>query len=267
MSIPLTSLASRPDDVLTVHKVVTSVTFWTTLLGAMTAFALGRFGQWRSALNERRSAGNLAIVTLAEMYSEAKALYDSIFVVAAAETRRQLGRDLLAFEYRAVIDIPTVPDLDLQRLGFLADSHDADILARVTAARNHFAGMMKLAAAHSGLSQEIQAALGKNDPTGKAIYRPDEISAIVGPHLIIQVSSVVSHLKRELPVTMEGLLAVGAQLRDVLRYVMPSRSFLKFIPQDRGPVAQATIYARRPALWRRVVRSARAAIERASGRS
>ena len=42
---------------------------------------------------------------------------------------------------------------------------------------------------------------------------------------------------------------------------------LTFIPQDRGPVAQAIIYARKPALWRRLVRAARARIERAFGPS
>lgn len=266
MSVPLTPLSvPGPDDVLSVHKVVTSVTFWTTLLGAMTAFALGRFGQWRSTLNERRAAGNLAIVTLGEMYSEAKALYDSVFVAGAEEIRKMLGRELLPFEYRAVIDIPAVPNLDVQRLGFLADSHDADILVRITAARNQFAGMIKLAEAHSRLSAEIQAALGKNDRTGKAPYRAQEVTEIVGPHLIIQLSSVVDYLKQGLPGTMEGLLVVGSQLRDVLRYSMPTRSFLKFIPQDRGPVAQAIIYARKPALWRRLVRAARARIERAFG--
>jgi len=165
--------------VLSVHKVATSVTFWTTLLGAMTAFALGRFGQWRSTPNERRAAGNLAIVTLAEMYSEAKALYDSVFVAGSEEIRKMLGRELLSFEYRAVIDIPAVPNLDVQRLGFLADSHDADILVRITAARNQFAGMIKLAEAHSRLSAEIQAAPGKNDRTGKAAYRAQEVAEIV----------------------------------------------------------------------------------------
>lgn len=230
MSVPLTPLSvPGSDDVLSVHKVVTSVTFWTTLLGAMTAFALGRFGQWRSTLNERRAAGNLAIVTLGEMYSEAKALYDSVFVAGAEKIRKMLGRELLPFEYRAVIDIPAVPNLDVQRLGFLADSHDADILVRITAARNQFAGMIKLAEAHSRLSAEIQAALGKNDRTGKAPYRAQEVAEIVGPHLIIQVSSVVDYLKQGLPSTMEGLLVVGSQLRDVLRYNMPTRSFLKFI--------------------------------------
>ena len=70
-SIPLTPLSvPGPDDVLSAHKVVTSVTFLTTLLGRLTAFVLGRFGQWRSMLNERRAVGNLAIVTIAEMYSE-----------------------------------------------------------------------------------------------------------------------------------------------------------------------------------------------------
>lgn len=64
-------------------------------------------------LNERRAAGNLAIVTLAEMYSEAKALYDSAFVVGAEEIRKKLRRELLPFEYRAVIDIPAVPNLDV----------------------------------------------------------------------------------------------------------------------------------------------------------
>ena len=95
MSVQLRPLSvPAPDDVLSVHRVVTSVTFWTTLLGALTAFALGRFGQWRSTLNERRAAGNLTIVTLAEMYSEAKALYDSVFVVGAEELREKLGREL-----------------------------------------------------------------------------------------------------------------------------------------------------------------------------
>jgi NADPH:quinone reductase-like Zn-dependent oxidoreductase len=38
------------------------------------------------------------------MYSEAKALYDSIFVGGAEDTRKKLRRELLPFEYRAVIE-------------------------------------------------------------------------------------------------------------------------------------------------------------------
>jgi hypothetical protein len=201
-------------------------------------------------------AGTLAIVTLAEMYSEAKALYDSIFVAGAEQIREKLRRELLPYEYRAVIEALAVLNLDVQRLGFLADSHDADILVRITAARNQFASMIRLAEVHSRLSAEIQAALGKDYRTSWAPLRG---SAGHGDRR----SSVVDHLKQGLPGTMEGWLALGSQLRDVLGYSMPTRTFLKFIPQDRGPVAQAVIYARKPALWRRLVRTARARIERA----
>jgi len=200
------------------------------------------------------------------MYSEAKALYNSIFVNGAENTRKILRRELELYEYRPVIDIPTVPSLDVQRLGFLADSHDADILVRVTAIRNKFAGMMKLAEEHARVSLEIQAALGKDDRTGKTPYRSEDVPKIAGPHLTAQVSTLAGHLKRELPETIEGLQVVGSQLRDVLRFNMPTRSFLKFIPQDRGPIGQAVIYARKPALWRRLARAARSGIDRALGR-
>jgi hypothetical protein len=42
--------------------------------------------------------------------------------------------------------------------------------------------------------------------------------------------------------------------------------FLAGLPQDSGPIDQAIVYARKPALWRRVVRSVRTWIDRGLGR-
>jgi hypothetical protein len=83
----------------------------------------------------------------------------------------------------------------------------------------------------------------------------------------MQISTLMGHLKIVLPRTKDELPKVGSELRDALCNSMPPRHFVMFIPQgDRGPADQVSIYARRPALWRRLVRSVFSLIYRALGR-
>lgn len=246
---------------MTLAKLLASAEFWAALggafAGAIAAFLLGLLAQWRAASNANRSAGNLAIVTLAEMYSEAKALQDTLFTRQLPVLRNFLGREPLYFEYKAVIDVPQVSHLAVESLGFLADSHDPDILARLAALRNHYAAMLKLAGTHQTLHAELQARVARQDPSGRTAWRAEEIPGIAGADVMLQLKSMVESLQSGLPESCAAILVVGNQLRDVLRYQLPLRSFLRFIPEDRGNISTAAAHAGSPAAWRRALRWAR----------
>lgn len=251
------------------HGLVTSVGFWTALTGAfagaLAGFALGLLSQMLAVRRANRSAGNLAIVTLGEMYSEAKALHDSLFVAPLPNLRALLKREPLYFEYKGVVDVPREPPFEIERLGFLADSHDPDVLVRIIAARNQFSAMLLLAQTHGRLHAELQNRLAKDDPTGQKAHRPQDLPAIVGMDVLLQLKSAFEGLQTGLPESLRSLRALCEQLRDVLRFHFPWSSFLRFIPEDRGPVSTATIYARKPALWRRGARGFRGLLDRAFG--
>lgn len=259
-------------SLITIDRLVASAEFWAALAGAfagaIAAFLLGRLSQWRTSANARRSAGNLTIITLAAMYSEAKAINDSIFLRPLPELTKLHGRAPLYFEFRAAMDLlEEAPPLDIEPLGFLVDSHDPDILARLIAAKNNFAAMLKIAAAHERLSIELQSRLAKIDPIVKAQHRPEEndLFKLVGMDVMLQLKSVAEGLQSILPELEKSLLRLGGELREVLLYQLPWQSFVRFIPEDRGKLSEAKSYAIRPALWRRAIRSVRRRVDKVLG--
>jgi len=252
------------------RTLLASTEFWAALAGAfagaITAFALGTMAQWRGSTNAKRSAGNSAIMALAEMYSEAKAIYDSIFVRQRAELLKLLGREPLFYEYKAVMDMPKEPPaLDVDRLAFLADSHDPDILVRIVTAKNYFAGMLKVAAAHERLCIELQRRLAKAEPTAQRPMTQQQLREAAGMDVMLQLKSTVENMQVMLTELTVWLLRLTDELRDVLLYHFPSRSFVRFIPQDRGKPSEARSYAMKPARWRRIVRYLRRNYDRAFG--
>ena len=252
------------------RALLVSTEFWAALAGAFAgaicAFILGALAQWRSSVNAKRSAGNSAIMALAEMYSEAKAIHDSIFVSQRAELLKLLGREPRFYEYRAVMDTPKEPPaLDVDRLAYLADSHDPDILVRIVVAKNLFAGMLKVAAVHERLCIELQSRLAKADPTAQRPMTRQELSLSVGMDVMLQLESTVQNMQSILSELTVWLLRLTDELREVLLYRFPSRSFVRFIPQDRGKPSEAKSYALRPARWRRTVRFIRRNLDKAFG--
>lgn len=247
---------------LSLHLLLHSAGFWSALAGAfagaVAAFALGALGQWRAAANSRRSAGNQAILALAEMWSEAKAMYAAMFLSQDEELERVLRRKPHYFEYRAVMDLRTEsPRLDIESLDFLVDSTDPDILMRLSVARTEFGVMLKLAATHERLQIELQKRIAQSDPRPDAPYRAEEIRRLGGPDLIAQLEAVTQTLQGRIKELTESLPRLLQDLRSVLMYALPSRSFAQFVPADRGKLSESTAPTLKAALWRRVVRSVR----------
>jgi hypothetical protein len=242
------------------HLLLQSPDFWSALAGAfagaIAAFALGAFGQWRAAANSRRSAGNRAILTLAEMWSEAKGMHAAMFLSQDAEFERLLRRKPYLFEYRAVMDLRSEPpSLDVDSLGFLVDSTDPDILMRLSVARTDFGTMLKLAATHERLQLELQKRVASSDPRPNVPYRAEEIRRLAGPDLIAQLEAVTQTLRGRISELTDSLPRLLKELQTALSYALPSHSFVQFIPADRGPLSASIAPAVKAALWRRGVRT------------
>ena len=247
---------------LSLHLLLHAAGFWSALAGAfagaVAAFALGAFGQWRAAANSRRSAGNQAILALAEMWSEAKAMYAAMFLSQDAELERKLRRKPHYFEYRAVMDLRSEPPLlDIESLGFLVDSTDPDILMRLSVARTEFGVMLKLATTHERLQIELQKRVAQSGPLPSAPYLADEIRRLGGPDLIAQLEAVTQTLQGRIKELTDSLPRLLRELRSALMYALPSRSFAQFVPADRGKLSDLTAPTTKAALWRRVVRGVR----------
>src|ERR1700733_12751598 len=247
-----------PAHAMTIGVLLASPQFWASLAGAfagaIAAFVLGLVAQWRRTTDARRSAGNLTIIVISQKYSEAKAIYDSIFVKPVPEMTRTLGRPLLYFDFKAAMDLPSeAPPLNIEPLGFLADSHDPDILVRLVAAKSTFAAMLKIAAAHERLHIELQNRAAKLDPSKKERAVVGDLPKLIGMDLMFQLKAAVEGLQNILPELQKSLLRLGDEFREVLLYQLPARSFLRFIPDDRGKLSEAKLHVIKPAWWRRVV--------------
>jgi hypothetical protein len=68
------------------------------------------------------------------------------------------------------------------------------------------------------------------------------------------LEAVVQALETLLTDLTTSLPRLLHELREVLLYALPTRSFLKFIPEDRGRLSQARAPVLKPAVWRRTLR-------------
>lgn len=255
-SITPTSVASSESPWMII---VRYVGFWSALAGALTAFILASMAQWRRTLTARRSAGQLALIALGDMYSTAKWANDEFFDEQRKVWIETYRREPLYFELKP---LPSVllgepPTLDIERLDFLADSHDPDILLRLMDVKHSFAATLKFLGRHEELHHAVQTIMSKDDPTGQKAYRAEDVISLVGVDVLTQLQSTVDSLRVGLPEMCAASMKLSGQLRDVLLYQFPLRSLLQFIPEKRGKLSETHTYARRPALWRRALRQLR----------
>lgn len=200
------------------------------------------------------------------MASEASAINDSLFVIQRTEYQKEFSREPTYVEYRALIDIPVEPPLAIEALGFLADSHDPDILMRLVVARNEYRTMLKVASEHRRLQLELQSRLGEKSKLPHLPARTEaELAKLVGPDVLVQLRAVTQNLEVLLPEMMKSLQRVADDLRSVLLYQLPLRSFVKYIPEKPGKLSEAKSHALKPALWRRAARLVRRGIDRVLG--
>jgi hypothetical protein len=255
-------IASRSVEPLTLAKLVASAEFWAALAGAFSgaiaAFVLGALGTWWTASNAKRTAGNLTLITLGQMYGLMENLRHHYLVSEpkrAGDVRKLVGYKPLSYELRPLLRPPEqrirVP---IDSLGFLADSHDPDVLNRLLAVERAFHAMVDLVERHGRLHQEFAAGLNKDDPSGQKAYLPTDLIPIVGAKLLIEIDDAVHEFTIGLPRCCADLLAIGQQLRQTLRMQFPIRRFVGLVPVPRAGIASLPTNLPMPSMWRRVTR-------------
>jgi hypothetical protein len=156
--------------------------FWAALFGALAAFLLGALGTWWAATTSKRTAANLTILTLAQMYGLLENLRHHLFVREPNRFHAITGRAPRSFELRTVFGLPErVGTIPVDQLGYLADSHDPDVMSRLLTVERAFNTMLELMRTLSRLQAELMERISHVDPTGQKPMQPSDLLAAVGP--------------------------------------------------------------------------------------
>lgn len=230
--------------------------FGAAFFGAVAAFVLEALRRRGEENRQRLAAGNEAIMVLAQMYSVLRNYNQQAFVDRAIEVHKQIGREPVYIEYLPVTvawnERSTLP---MNRLGFLLESHDADILNRLSAAERGFLTILAANTLRNGVHLNFQArarmVLRPNDPVPGHI-----VEESVGMDLALQLKQLTEHLKSNIPSATENLLSLARQLRGVLDLVFPTGRTVGFTPTD-APTEElsAPPSIRKAAWWRRCLRA------------
>jgi len=205
---------------VTLAQLLGSGEFWAALAGALAAFLLGSAAQWRSATNAKRAAGNVALITLSQMFSLTKNLNDQLFVIQVPKVGGLLGRDPYFFELKSAVALPDqVLTLPLDQLGFLADSHDPDVLNRLLTVERAFSTMLKLVERHERLHLEFQRRLSAHDQSGTIAWQVGEIRGMIGVDLWLQLENAVMELRTGLPETVDHIIRVSGQVQNRTQHI------------------------------------------------
>jgi hypothetical protein len=237
-------------------KLLASSEFWAAGLGALAAFSLGALATWRDRIHTRRSAGNLALIHLIEMYSILENVQRSLLVEGPREFARLSGA--LPSEVQLVPIAAGLPEelarIQMTELGFLVDSRDPGIIQRMMAAERFFYAALELvrkhAEAHTEMEQRLAAAT-KGVP--RASLTAEQWLRFAGPELVTRLVHFVRSLRKDLPEATQTLLEVSLQLREALIYQFPNQTFLEFAVTAPTPIATRP-QLRPVAAWRRIVR-------------
>jgi hypothetical protein len=243
---------------MTAAELLQKPEFWAALFGALAAFLLGALWQWWTANSAKQTAGNLALITLSQMYGVMENLRHHYLVrepKRAGDVRKLVGYKPLPFELRPALGLSQqrirVP---IDSLGFLAGSNDPDVLNRVLAVERAFHALLDFVERHGRFHQEFSEGLSKDSPTGDKAYRPTDLIPIVGVKLLIEIDDVVHELSTGLPQCCADLLAIEQQLRHTLRAQLPTRRFVGLVTVPRAGIASMPANLPKPAMWRRVTR-------------
>jgi hypothetical protein len=230
--------------------------FGAAFFGAVAAFALEAMRRWREERRKDLRAGNEAIFVLSQMYSTTQNLYTQGIVDRAAFVRERLGREPKYLEYIPVA-VAWNPQtiLPMTRLGFLLESHEPDILNRLAQVERAFLSVLdtnvRRGQVHVQFQERARAVLGPEQEMPS-----NELEAKVGFDLAMQLQQFTAHMLSDVPRTRDALLEMGKQLRSVLELEYPLGRIVGFTPFD-NPVEGLSppTNVRRPALWRRWLRS------------
>lgn len=232
--------------------------FWATLLGAATAFLLGMVATWRTNTRVKRDAGNLALISMSQMYSIIENLrYHFLIEEPATAAKNSQRAEPYTFMLRVTMGLPDQPpSIDFKSLGFLVDSHDPDVLNRLLVVERQFRSTLDLVHRHAVLHKELQEKLSALDPTGRAPIPLGSLIEKCGVRIFIEIDDIVEELQAHLGETRDFILSVGSQLRYTLAMQFPSRRFVSFKPMHRSRLINEAPDVR-PRTWRRIARASR----------
>ena len=244
---------------MTIAELVSKADFWSALFGAvagaLSAFLLGAAGTWWAANSARRTAGNLTLVALSQMYSLMENLCQHFLVREPTRFAKLAGRPPVSFEIRAAVGMSGqqlwIPAKDL---GFLAECHDPDILNRLLSVERAFGSMLDLIARHERLHNELQEQLAAVEKSGRREVSPQNFADLVGMHILLQLNDTVMGLAEGLPATRDSLQRICDQLQGILRIQFPIRHILRFDFAPRSRAIDQAPAADARSLWRRAVR-------------
>jgi len=229
--------------------------FWAALFGALAAFLLGTLGTWWAATTSKRTAANLTILTLSQMCGLMENLRHHLFVREPNRFRAITGRAPMSFQLRTLFGLPDrVGTIPVDQLGYLADSHDPDVMSRLLTVERAFNTMLDLTRTLSRLQAELTERISRLDPGGPEPMQLGELLAAIGPKPFIEIDDLVAELKSGLPQTRDDLLAVGEQLRRTVRMQFPLRHFIGFSRTPRAASIGTPPHLDAPAWWRRALR-------------
>ena len=229
--------------------------YWSTLFGALTAFLLGMIANWLKDNREKRTAGNVALMTLSQMCSLTDNLSNHYVFDEPARAMRLTGRSAVSIMLRHLVAIPTeLPRIDNDSLGFLVDSHDPDILNRLLFTERSFAQTIALVHSHSDLTKEFQSKMSADDPSGRRNIERDDVVRIAGAKLLIGIDDAVEQLRDLLPKTANDLYSIANQLSYALQMQFPMRAIARIARLPRNRFEAKPKGLPKPPIWRRVTR-------------
>lgn len=237
-------------------KAITSTEFLAAFFGAFTAFLLEAMRRWRSDRLANLASGNEGVFALAQMYTMVTNINNQMFVDRIPEVTKLLGRppDYVEFLPMHAGNTQSMR-LRVDKLGFLLDTYDPDILRRIASCDGDFAVLMDTLEqrnqAHVEWQQRsAQAAAGLF--TGQPITL-GQLKEAVGLDLSLRLRAYTENLQQGLPQCAENLKSAGGQLTKVLAMTFPTRRVNSFVEAKRTN-AVLPVPNVKPRLWRRFVR-------------
>jgi hypothetical protein len=196
-----------------------SAEFWAALFGAAAAFLLEAIRRWRSERRRDIAIGNQALFVLVQMYTTLAALRnfinDRINLMKERESRAPHY-----FEYQAMSLVWNENmRLPVDRLGFLLQSYDPDLLNRMIQVETSFFmilyNLKKRTEAHMEFTARAEQLFGMDLPS------PSELERGVGPNIAMRLRALTEALLKHVPLTIEQIPKVGRQLSETLSFVFP----------------------------------------------
>ncbi len=235
-------------------SVFTSTEFWAALFGALAAFLLEALRR-RWADNTRRQAAiNLALLSLAQMYTVMRNYHDQVFIAGREALMKQIPGEPPVWAYQPAHGLTDLQlRLDYEALGVFLQSHDPDLLHRVLAAERIYHGAHFQMLEHLKLHREFQRRLAETRAPEEFNAPSQPLEDIVGPDLLGQLTSIATSLRDKTSGDLQQVLAATNQLRDVARAHFPTRMFLGIDVVSPKDATKPPSHIRKPRLWRRFV--------------